>query len=30
MKFKVVVVQFRINQFQPEKNLENAEKFNWY
>ncbi len=27
MKFKVVVVQFRINQFQPEKNLKKAEKF---
>jgi len=27
MKFKVAVVQFKINQFQPEKNLKKAEKF---
>ena len=27
MKFKIAVVQFRINQFQPEKNLKKAEQF---
>jgi len=27
MKFKIAVVQFRINQYQPEKNLSKMEDF---